>query len=450
MRDPRTLFSTLALSALLGASALVGCDSSPRVEPPLRPLLHTENGDDEPRAPEGWEAWLDTHYDPHAFPSEVFDPNAEDDEQRYDLKTPDGLIYAAYDALSRGDTAALLALSLDEEGLITLARVPNARGAERAENLRLSLRSLVQSFHPESATDARPDGLSGLIQPASLALGPPRYVDGKLAESMDVAEMVSGSLLRVHILGSSIDFDVRVPRLLRDADGRWWIGEPLQVSDTWESFRRPGLALKPELLMAQHAAFPFDVGNYWHYEVKSIPLDGSTRQEDVQPTRALSYRDTVSDVHNGSNWLVVSLRRTFADPARTPETRHLVITARHIYPCTNECWRRRQNLTFLVGYMTRTTPMLIQPAMRTQSWREGGRAAGTGRAGGRATRVAELSDQTLVVPAGAFSQSVLIRDADGGTGPTIYFSNGVGILREERRQGATLHQANLVQYRIFR
>lgn len=440
----------LALVCSFG-SILVGCDERRPSEPPLRPLLHTENGNTEAVAPPGWEDWLDTSLDPHALPGFVPQEYGRGAEVQYELTSPEGVIYAAFAALTRGDTTTLLSLALDEEGLVTLARVPSARGAERAESLRKSLAEMVRAFHPESATDARPDGLAGLIEPSSLVLGAPRMIDGKIADSLESAQMISSSVLRIHVLNSTIDFDIRIPRLIKDLDGRWWIADAPQVSETWTSFRRPGLDLKPELLMAQHAAFPFDVGNYWHYEVKTVPLAGQVKPEDVQPTRALSYRDTVSDVFNGTNWLVVSLRRTFADPARTPEIRHLIVTPRHVYPCTTECWRRRENLTFLVGYMGRTTPLIIQPALRTQAWREGGRVTGTARSGNqRATRVAELNSEPMVVPAGAFEKSVQIRDADGGSGPTIHFANGVGILREERRDGATLHQANLVQYRIFR
>lgn len=449
MRSPHQHRLARALRLALCVAALTSCQNkAPRHEPPLRALLHTENGQTEATAPAGWEEWLDRDTDPHNFPG-YHPERAHGEAQSFELTTPEGVIYAAYDALIRADVRALQALALDSEGLATLARVPNNRSEERALELQNALQSLVRGFHPDSPTDARPDGLSGLIQPAVLTLGPPRTVDGKIAESPEAATMISGSVLRIHILSSTIDFDIRIPRLLKDPDGRWWISDALSVSDTWAAFRRPGLDLKTELLLSQHASFPFDVGNFWHYDVKVIPQDGITKAEDVQPTRALGYRDTVSSIYSSGNYLVATIRRTFADPARPEQTRNLLVTPRHIYPCSTECYRRRTNLTFLLGYMGRTTPLQIQPAMRTQSWREGGRSDTRGGSG-RTIRIAELSTEPFVVPAGAFARSVQIRWADGGSGPTVTFTDGVGILREEYREGGSIYQANLVQYRIFR
>ena len=450
MRNPRKNTRLRSL-AVLAALLATGCDQPTRGTPPLRPMLHTEVEDPQTVAPPGWEEWTDASVDPHRYPGTDGAVLAVEDDDAFELTTPEGLIYSTYNALTKGETARIHALALDEDGLVSFARVPSNRSEERAEALQEALASLARGFFPESSTDARPDGLASLIQPALLTLGPPRNVDGAIVPSLAEADMVSGSTLRVHILGTSIDFEIQFPRLIKDSDGRWWLSEAPRVSNTWSDFRRPGLDLKPELLLSQHAAFPFDVGNYWHYEVKVLSAGNAANADDVQPTRALGYRDTVADIYNGSSWLVATIRRTFADPARTPQTRYLLVTTRHIYPCTLECYRRRSNLTFLLGYMSRTTPFLIQPATRTQSWREGGRVTSGARAGReRATRVAELQPSEIVVPAGAFAQNVLLRAADGGTGPSFVFVNGVGIVREEQRDAAGIQQANLVQYRIFR
>lgn len=436
-----------AALTLVGAAFLYGCDTNPRnhADPPLRPLLFTESEAENSFEAEGWELWTTPQFDPHAFPGLAAEQRrAEEDGEAFDLRSPEGTIRRVYAAATRGDLEVLQSLALDSNELVQIARVPLSRADERAQNLQSSLERFMRHFRPESATDARPDGLSGLIQPTSITLGPPRKIDGSLASSVEDAEMYSSNLMRVHVLGSTIDFDIRFPRLLKDADGEWKLSEAPSVSDTWEAFRRPGLDLKPELLKGEHAPYPFDVGNYWHYELKILPLDGTTEASDVAPTRALAFRDTVSHVYNGTIYQAVTIRRTFADPARPPETRNLLVTSRHIYTCSRECFRRRENLSFLLGYMGRTTPIFVFPANRDQSWRQGGRT------GGRVTRIAELSHVPIIVPAGSFNTSVHIRQADGGTGATVYFAEGVGVLREEQRQGATLHQANLVQYRILR
>lgn len=432
------------LAAFAVAAPACNLGKRPREEPPLRPLLYTENDAPAPDLP-GWELWTEPGLDPHAYPgiaTEGRTTRASGDD--YDRTSPEGVMRAAYDAATQGDLDSLLALALDAEGLVTYARVPIAKADERKEALTRSLEAFMKHFRPDSATDARPDGLSGLIQPTALTLGPPRTIQGAIVENRDDATMYSANTLRIHVLGSTIDFDVRFPRLLKTEEGDWKIAEAPTVSDTWEAFRRPGLDLKAELLDAEHAPFPFDVGNYWHYEVKRVPLDGSTTADDTAPTRALAYRDTVSEVFQGTVHHVVTLRRTFSDPARSPETRQLLVTTRHIYPCSGECYRRRDNLSFLMGYMGRTTPLMVAPSMRNHGWREGGRP------GGRTTRVAEISPVQIIVPAGSFANVVHIRQADGGTGASVYFTDGIGILREELRQGAELQQANLVQYRILR
>lgn len=439
--NPR-LLASIALAATLAA-----CD--PNVapsEPPLRPLLFTESAPIDEFNADGWELWTTPGLDPHAYPGvAATQRQAALDGDAFDLRSPEGTIRTAFAAATRGDTAQLHRLALDAEGLVAIARVPPSSAVERAENLQRALDDFTRLFRPDSATDARPDGLSGLIQPTNIQIGAPRTVDGALVRDADDAEMHSANLMRVHILSSTIDFDVRFPRLLKDANGEWKLSDAPSVSDTWLDFRRPGLDLKPELMAGEHAPLPFDVGNFWHYELRLLPLN-ATEEADIAPTRALAYRDTVSEIFQGQGGIlqVVTLRRTFADPARNAETRNLLVTARHIYPCTNECYRRRENLSFLLGYMGRTTPLFVFPANRDQSWREGGRARG------RALRVAELMPEVVTVPAGSFRDTVHIRHADGGTGASIYFAEGVGILREETRQGGHVHQANLIQYRILR
>src|SRR5690625_1738846 len=424
------------------------CDGrhEPSSEPPLRPLLYTEAGNvDEGFEREGWEAWTTVGVDPHTFPSSVTKPAYEPlEEDGFDLHSPEGLIRTAYFAATHGDLEALQSLTLTEEGLQSIARVPPSRVEQRYASLQKDMQNFMQSFRPDSPTDARPDGLSGLVQPTAIELGLPRRIDGSLVATAAEAEMYSSNRLRIHVLGSSIDFDIHFPRILKDADDQWKFSEGPVVSDIWHNVRRPGLDLKPALLKGEHAPFPFDVGNYWHYEMKRIPLDGSISADEISPTRSLAYRDTVSDVYNGNIFQIVTLRRTFADPARTPQTRRLLVTARHIYTCSPMCHQRRNNLRYLLDYMSRTTPLFVFPANRTLNWREGGRE------GGRTTRMAERSQESIIVPAGSFKNSIRIHPTARGETEVIYFEEGIGILREEHRDGETLEQANLVQYRILR
>lgn len=438
----------LALPVLAMSIGAPACDNGPQQspDPPLRPLLYTE-GDREGDAfnLDGWEIWTTPGLDPHAYPSSVTRAAATTpSEEAFDLRSPEGLIRTAYYAATHGDLQTLQELTLSKDELRSVARIPQSRTDERSTALQESMRTLMLSFRPESATDARADNLSGLIQPTAIELGAPRRIDGSLVSSPDDAEMFSSNRLRIHVLDSSIDFDVRFPRILKDEAGLWKFSEGPAVDSTWNNFRRPGLDLKPALLQGEHAPFPFDVGNYWHYELKRIPHGAHEDSEEIPPTRSLAYRDTVSDVHNGNIFQVVTLRRTFADPARSPQSRRLLVTPRHIYQCTPMCFSRRNNLRFLLQYMSRTTPSFVFPASQALSWREGGHQDG------RTTRMAERSEEVLVVPAGSFNNSLRITPTTGAGSQVVYFQEGIGVLREEHRDGDILEQANLVQYRILR
>lgn len=448
MSFPRPSLRPLLPTVLALCAGVMGCDndSTSHSEPPLRPLLYTEASNvDEAFEREGWEIWTTEGIDPHRFPSSApqSSTNALEDDS-FDLRSPEGLLRTAYYAATHGDLPTLQSLALQDEALGRVARIPDRLIHTRSQELQQSMKDFMLSFRPESPTDARPDGLSGLIQPTAIELGLPRKIDGSLVDDPEDAEMYSSNRLRIHVLGSSIDFDIHFPRLLKDEEGEWKFSEGPVVSDIWHNVRRPGLDLKPALLRGEHAPFPFDVGNYWHYEMKRIPLDGSVSADEISATRSLAYRDTVSDVHNGTIFQIVTLRRTYADPARSPQTRRLLVTARHIYACSPMCYQRRGNLRYLLDYMSRTTPQFVFPADRALSWREGGRD------GGRTTRTAERLEEEIVVPAGSFKQSVRIEPITRNESEMIYFQEGIGILREEHRDGDTLEQANLVQYRILR
>lgn len=438
----------LALPLIAGSIGLPACDNAPRQapDPPLRPLLYTEGSDQEDILDmEGWEIWTHPEVDPHAYPSSVpRAPATTPSEEAFDLRSPEGLIRSAYYAATHGDLETLEGLILKKDELRSVARIPQSQTEARHRSLQNSMQNFMLSFRPESATDARADNLSGLIQPTAIELGAPRRIDGSVVSSVEEAEMYSSNRLRIHVLNSSIDFDVRFPRILKDEEGLWKFSEGPVVDNTWHNFRRPGLDLKPALLQGEHAPFPFDVGNYWHYELKRIPLNAQEDAEEIPPTRSLAYRDTVSDVHNGNIFQVVTLRRTFADPARTPQSRRLLVTPRHIYPCTQMCYSRRNNLRFLLQYMSRTTPTFVFPATQTLSWRQGGHRDG------RTTRMADRSEEAIVVPAGSFNNSVRITATTGAGSQVVYFQEGIGVLREEHRDGDTVEQANLVQYRILR
>src|SRR5690625_7530254 len=105
----------------------------------------------------------------------------------------------------------------------------------------------LQSSRPYSPADQRPYGLSGLVQPTAIELGLPRRIDGSLVATADEAEMYSSNRLRIHVLGSSIDFDIHFPRILKDADDQWKFSVGPVVSDIWHNVLRTGLCLLPAL-----------------------------------------------------------------------------------------------------------------------------------------------------------------------------------------------------------
>lgn len=424
-----------------------GCQDRPSrpSEFPLRPLLYT-NTDASTQAPDldGWNMWTSGE-DPTIFPIEdANEPTLDANRTELTLHDPTDLIRSAYIASAHGNPTKLQALIMSADDLQHIARMSAQSAETRYGHLQAGMTIFYEQFHSSSLTDARPDGLAGLIQPTHIQLGLPRLIDGSLTRDESQAEMYATNTLSMHILGTNIDFDVQFPRIIRDSAGEWKFAESPRVSPTWENFRRPGLALNPVLLNAEHAPFPFDVGNYWHYELKRIPRTGDVSSDDIEPTRSLGYRDTVQRVYDATLYQIVTMRRTFADPARSPETRNLLVTARHIYACNNTCYQNRANLNVLLNYMSAETPRFVFEHHESNNWGKGGRHSV------QPQRSQAREEDVITVPAGSFSKAMHVFPTANPDGESIYFQKRIGILREEHIHGDVIEQSNLVQYRILR
>lgn len=438
---------------------------------PLRPLLYTQGGDTDNEGIPGYEPWQDESLDPIAWP-----PVARADgmnargmaQQRFDISTPEGTIRAAFSAATRGDEDALRTLMLGAEGLEEFAQYSPAGAQRRAQELEAGIQDFIRAFRDASPADRRDEGLSSILQSADILIGAPRLVTGEIVDDRAQATMHSTNALRVHILGTNIDFDVRFPRLIRGPEANWYIAEPPSVSATWERFRTPGLDLKPELLRSENTPIPFEVGNYWQFEVSRLETapapravdaespgeerteedaDAARSQDNLQPWRPqrdLAFRDTVSDVHDGGNYLVVSIRRTYTDRRRTPETTHLLVTPRHIYPCNRACFRDRSNITNLLNYMNDTVPLWVFPLRDERVWGPGGV---DGRASARTTTA---EGGGIDVPAGNYAPAWTSRELRAQGIDRVTISPGVGPVRILRSQAEGIFDARLSDYRILR
>lgn len=473
-KSPTIALGTGARATLLSLCFLAcfaGCQGGDEAtEPPLRPLLYTQGNEAEEQVIPGYEPWQNEGFDPIAWPPLLSEGNAEasfEEQQHFDISTPEGTIRAAFSAATRGDEDTLRSLMLGPEELEEFAQYSPAGAQRRAQELEAGTREFIRAFRDASPADRRDEGLSSILQSADILVGAPRLVTGEIVDERAQATMHSTNALRVHILGTNIDFDVRFPRLIRGPEGNWYIAEPPSVSATWERFRTPGLDLKPELLRSENTPIPFEVGNYWQFEVGRLNTapaqhiedgEGSTEQEpgaaeaDPQedaierwsPQRDLAFRDTISDVHDGGNYLVVSIRRTYADRRRTPETEHLLVTPRHIYPCSRTCFRDRSNITNLLNYMNDTVPLWVFPLRDERVWGPGGV---DGRASARTTTAER---EGIEVPAGNYAPAWTSRELRAQGIDRVTISPGIGPVRILRSQPEGIFDARLSDYRILR
>lgn len=423
----------LALAAL--CLSLSSCRARPvESEPPLRPLLYTEAPHGvELRIP-GYEEWQDPNHDPTAWPSAHSTTIAgAPAELGGPAMAPDALMMDVFAALSSGDRDRLQVHLFDAETLGAAARMAPDAAARTAEEVRADTEATLALMAP------RRGGRGIVLVPGQVTIGRPRKVDGSLATANETPVMHWGSELTFGIRGTQLEFTLRFPNILVDERGVWRLRSAPTLEGRFASYRAMGLDLMPELMDSEHAPMPLSVGNYWQYRTRTPAAADAAPAATARP----GYRDAVTEVATHDGYRVVRFRRMYDDPNRQSERFAWLVTPTRLYECGRECLHRAADVSWILGYGERETPLFVFPLRRGTGWAGGGQD--------HRNNVVRVSPEgsEVAVPAGTFPDaSELTRSTSAGRVST-FFVPGIGVVM--RRTQTTLETTveELADFRIL-
>ena len=386
--------------------------------------------------------WFDGA-DPVAWPSEhttSIAPSA-DAVVPGPAATPQALMIDVFDALIAQDRDRLLVHTFDPQELSASARMGSAAATELAAEIEESTLDTLSAFEPRSASQTRPEGLRGLLQPGQLVVGRARDIDGALVDADGEAAMHWGSELTFSLRGTNIEFVLRFPNILRATDGTWRLRTSPRVDQTFTTYRNLGMDLKPELMNVQHAPFPLRVGNYWQYRTRRPGVGAEGESYGVLTNDG--YRDLIAEIHTHDGYLVAVLRRVYDNPATASERLAYLVTPLRVYSCSRECVRRSDDPLWTLQYAAREVPLLVFPIVRDSGWGAGGQSV-------RAD-VYRVQPEAIEVsiPAGTFADATEIVRSTARGRRSSFFVHGIGYVM--RRTESTMESAleELTEYRVL-
>ncbi len=432
---------------LITSTLLLGCPpSETAVDEPLRPLLYTEAPVSANGPPTGYEPLVDPAYDPTAWPtvySSVSPNELGADLSLIQATTPDRLMLDVFYALLDNDRARMMRHAFAPEMLATAARMGEEAAGEAAEQTRAGLDELLTAYNSGSASQRREGGLRELLEPGQIEVGRPRDIGGAQTEP-ELAVMHWGSELLVHVRGTNIDFALRFPNILRGSDGLWRLRRAPTMDDRFTTWRAAGFDLKPAMMQNEHAPYPVDVGNYWHYRTRRPGLGAEGGSDSTYGVLTnLGFRDEVSSVEEFVGYRIARIRRIYDNPSITSERDALLLTPLRVYDCDRECVRRREDASWVLDYAHRTTPLLVFPLIHGEGWGPGGRPQNSNRY--RVGAEPEPAD----VPSGVYPASYAIASSTPRGRATRYVVPGVGVVLRRLESTTETHLEELIEYRIL-
>lgn len=503
-----TLHTRLArwLTPIAILIAVTGCRQPEyeEEEPPLRSLVYTESpGYDEDKAVLVEEHLLKVYRETGRIPSAtesaemlrealarqndakpgdaVLDslmPEFDDDPDTIDpmiapppddggpihLRSPEALAEAAFKALITQDKQLYDKVFISAEGLVALARINDKTARKRAGALRRKAASAFKDFSPGNASEAPADGLNSKMLLKEIRVGKAGTIWGKAPTDGEEVVQHWGNLLVFRLMKSreleeqvgETLFTVSLGRMLKTPDGEWRLAAPPEVSSLFKVYLNAGLHLKAELMAPEHHPFPLSVGNFWRYtiaraskanqEAAPPPVnddDEEATEERSEPTTE-EVRIEVVEVEKFDGYRMVTLRRQQKNTRTRTDTLRYLVTPRRLYHCSSFCRYKIKDMNFILGYVRKQTPLLIFPLNKGISWKSGGV---------RVTRGARYhireKDELAVVPAGEFSNTLVIGGRSGSSYTTRYFKPGVGIVQRVKRSNSDTRVEELVEYRIL-
>jgi hypothetical protein len=425
-----------------------GCSSSEAnlSDPPLRPLLYTEVTSRVEGGIPGFDEWLATNHDPLAWPAEgslgvlpthvsvVAEP-----------RTADELMLAVFEALLSEDARLLQSLVFTPEAYMAAARTNEGDAQAAIDELQAGVRTLLEQFESPSESQSRPDGLRGLIEAGQITVGRGRNIDGSSTTADQIPVMHWNSEMIMRLRDTEVEFVLRFPKVLVGADGMWRLAAAPSVDGRFQAFRSLGMDLKPEMMSAQHSAFPLSVGNYWHYRtirpLSSQPQEGNSRA--VNQSANNGYRDEVIQTDDHLGYRVVRLRRLFDDPNRPSQLFAWLVTPLRIYSCSRDCQRSAEDTSWILNYAQNQVPLIVLPALPGSAWGTGGHDTEH-----NVWRI-DPERQEIVVPSGTFPEAVELSRSVAGGQQFVYFAPGVGFVMRRNNAGLQTEDEELIDYRIM-
>jgi hypothetical protein len=440
-RPRRWLWSSACAAAFAGIGA---CDAPPAVEPPLRPLLYTEVASRGEGTLEGMDEWTDPAVDPVAWPTESATQSATAYSVAIDElpETPEAAMLAFLDALLSQRSERLRELRFDTEHYRVAAHASSSAAARDVEEMDQGIAELMAAFEPGPLSQARRGGLVELLEPGQLTVGRGRNINGSATRATEEPVMHWGNELSILLRNTNVEFVLRFPRLLVDADGIWRPAGVPTIDSRFHAWRGLGMDLKPEMLSDEHAAFPLSVGNYWHYRYQGA-AEAAPGATDGRRAAADGYRDEVTEIEDHNAYRVVRFRRLFDDPNRPSQTFSWLMTPKRLYLCSRECQRNASNTQWIITYAGSQIPMFVFPLNDASGWGVGGfdsedNVWRTGQ---------ERAD--VNVPAGNFATAFeLMRSVAGGR-QLLYFVPGIGVVLRRNNVGLRTEDEELIDYRIM-
>ena len=444
----RSTAAALGVGLVLALSACP--PSTPEGDPPLRPLVYTESPAEAPELElPGYEMWTD-HQDPTAYPDEpriLTDDSLSVSEPTYDLSTPDGLAHALFQALAMQDEQLLSSLIMTPREYSQAARAGAERAVEHIGDVRDQANQVFLAFRGEVLSEQRPGGLGALLEVEQVGVGSYRLVSGERADDPANATMVWGTDIRMRLRGSDLILRLRLPKLLLNQSGQWKLAEPPELGGRLQMFLNMGFHLSPTLLAFQHYPLPLQTGNYWTYQVRTVPRTSPDQlsQETHELDEALPrFTDQVISREEYDGYALVRLDREFGDPEQRTETLHFLLTPRRVFRCNRDCRRNIEDVGWLLSHLSATvTPDFVFPLGPGVGWRRGGRTDLDG------DYVTWSQYEVATVPAGHFEATVRIMSSDRSGRTHRYFASGLGVVltRIDRATHSDFYE--LVEYRII-
>ena len=415
-----------ALLLLIAGISVCGCERHMSGDdPPLRPLIYTE-----------------------LPPSEEV-PEVQPPEEMTNI-SPEDLGYALFHALVDHDRVAYEAMFISPSEMSALIHMPIETATKQTEEILKKSELLWTLFAPALEAEEPIGGLSARLKLAEFRLGKGRNLAGKIA-APELDELIQhwGNELRIELIDTDKVFTIRVPKIVKTPMG-WRIAQPIELDKTLQLFLEAGMHLKTDLLTSDHYPMPLEVGNFWKYKVDRSfgeikrPLQPGEIIEDVTVT------DMITDVVHRQGYWAVMFERTLVDPekqgAEGPEVTHFswLATPRMIVPCMRDCRNNIDNIGYLLGYISRQTPIFLFPIEVGQKWSTAGQKSNYYR-----YEVRAYHQDPLMLPDGAFGGSYEIFGSIEEGRESRFFVPGTGIVMRTVRSGAGQKREELIKHRLI-